>query len=87
MQSMTGYGSWELQRGEYHLQLELRTVNHKYREIKIHLQEPSSRWEELLTHYIKNHINRGRVDLYLFIHHQPFSYHIISNLELAKEYL
>lgn len=87
MQSMTGYGFFEIQRGEDHLQVEVRSVNNRYQEIRIHLPEPSHQWEILLTGLVKERIQRGRVDLHLFYNRNLSSYSIKPDLQLAKEYL
>lgn len=87
MQSMTGYGFYETHQGDYHLQAEVKTVNNRYQETRIHLQMPSNRWEILLLKQVKERIRRGRVDLHLFCNREPVSYLVTPELELAREYL
>ncbi len=65
MKSMTGYGRAEISAHGQRLLLQLRSVNHRYREISIHLPKNWLSYEELLRKELQIHLSRGKVDLYV----------------------
>lgn len=88
LKSMTGYGKGETKRDGYHITSELKTVNHRYSNIYIHIPGYLSALESTLHKLVKDRIDRGRVDLYLNIEeditesrHEPQ-----INVELARRY-
>lgn len=87
MQSMTGYGFSEVHQGEYQLQVEVKALNNRYLETRIHLQEMSNRFEILLLKRVQDRIRRGRLDLYVSCNRNLSSYRVTPDLELAREYL
>lgn len=61
--SMTGFGRCVKQTSKYILQVEIKTVNHRYREYHIKLPQQLSQTEILLRNNLSKHFNRGRVEL------------------------
>ena len=60
--SMTGFGGSEINLGEQgKISVELRSTNHKFLEISLHLPEGSLSLEEKVKKAIENKIKRGRV--------------------------
>lgn len=88
IKSMTGYGKGETKRDGYHITVELKTVNHRYTNIYIHIPGYLSELESTLHKMLKDKIDRGRVDLYLNIEEDITEgrYEPQLNLELAKRY-
>lgn len=88
LKSMTGYGKGETKRDGYHITAELKTVNHRYSNIYIHIPGYLSALESTLHKLVKDKVDRGRVDLYLNIdedttevRHEPQ-----INVQLARRY-
>lgn len=67
IKSMTGYGKGETKRDSYHITVEIKTINHKYTNIYLHMPACLSALESELHKMVKDKIDRGRVDLYLNI--------------------
>lgn len=63
--SMTGFGRGEYKDDNYYFLVECKTINHKYADINIRLPRKISFLEDKARNLIKNHIKRGRVDLYI----------------------
>lgn len=63
--SMTGFGRGEYKDDNYYFLVELKTINHKYADINIRLPRKISFLEDKARNLIKDHIKRGRVDLYI----------------------
>ncbi|MFS1513280.1 YicC/YloC family endoribonuclease [Chengkuizengella sp. SCS-71B] len=67
LQSMTGFGqAIRLMKG-YQIQIDIKTVNHRYREIKIKMPREWLALEEKLKTIIQKRIQRGRVEVFMTI--------------------
>ena len=67
MQSMTGYGRWQEQRGEWEATVELRAVNHRYLDVAMRLPRSLSFLEETLRKGIAAGLKRGHVEVFLTV--------------------
>jgi uncharacterized protein (TIGR00255 family) len=65
MKSMTGYGRAEVVSNGQRLIVEIRSVNHRYRDISIHLPKHWLVYEQLLRKELQSHFSRGKVDVYV----------------------
>lgn len=65
MKSMTGYGRGEAQSGQYRVNLEMRSVNHRYLEISLRLPKQLNMLEETLKKQAQAALSRGKVDIFL----------------------
>lgn len=63
MQSMTGYGSGRAALGEGHVVLEMRTVNHRYLDVRVRLPSRIQSRVSVVERVIRAQITRGRVDV------------------------
>ncbi|KPK13714.1 MAG: hypothetical protein AMJ62_14610 [Myxococcales bacterium SG8_38] len=63
MQSMTGYGSGRAALGEGHVVLEMRTVNHRYLDVRVRLPSRIQSRTGVVEGVIRSHLTRGRVDV------------------------
>ena len=63
--SMTGFGRGEYKDDNYYFLVECKTINHKYCDINIRLPRKISFLEDKARNFVKNHIKRGRVDIYI----------------------
>lgn len=85
--SMTGFGRGQYKTGEIEVSIEIRSVNHRYRDISVKIPRYLSFIEERVRQYIQSRISRGRVDVYC-------SYELLEkrqvevcvNGELARNY-
>ena len=62
---MTGFCKTELSFQDLNCNVEIRSVNHRFLEAKIHLPRQFQYFEETLKKELKKKINRGKVDVYL----------------------
>ena len=66
LMSMTGFGSAVVEADEVVVTVEIRTVNHRFLDIRVHLSPDLPRdWEQLVRREVGDRIQRGRVDVYL----------------------
>lgn len=88
IKSMTGFGRCELTEGNRKITVEMKSVNHRYLDVNIKLPKKLNFFESAVRGELKNYIQRGKVDLFVF--YEDFSegagcvkYH----KEIAAEYL
>lgn len=87
MKSMTGYGSGVATFPGGRVQIELRTVNHRFIEIKMPLPREFLPWEREFRNIIEMQIKRGRTEMALTCVGRPArAYTVQPNLELARAY-
>jgi uncharacterized protein (TIGR00255 family) len=63
MQSMTGYGSGRAALGDGHLVLDLRAVNHRFLDVRVHLPSRIQNRTPTVERVIRARLGRGRVDV------------------------
>jgi uncharacterized protein (TIGR00255 family) len=63
MQSMTGYGSGRSALGEGHVVLDLRTVNHRFLDVRVRLPSRIQGRTPTVERVIRARLERGRVDV------------------------
>ncbi len=61
--SMTGYGRGRCNRYGIEIMVEIKTVNHRYRDIFFRLPRDLHSWEEPLRKKVMEKIHRGRIDI------------------------
>lgn len=84
--SMTGFGRTEMQTPDGQLQLEVRSVNHRYLDAQFKLPEGFRAIEQELRDIVGGRLKRGKVDVYLSIKRladQPVDMHV--NVERARQ--
>lgn len=84
--SMTGFGRTEVQTPEGQLQLEIRSVNHRYLDTQFKLPEAFRPIEQELRSIVTARLKRGKVDISLSIKRlteQPAESHV--NAERARQ--
>jgi len=67
IRSMTGFGRGRCESPDFHVQAELRSVNHRYLDIRLKLPFSSPELEARLREAIGRHVQRGKVDLSLVV--------------------
>ncbi|HEV8718393.1 MAG TPA: YicC/YloC family endoribonuclease [Candidatus Binatia bacterium] len=87
MRSMTGYGSGSAAFPGGRASIELRTVNHRFLEVRMMLPREFLPWEGEWREVIEARIKRGRIELSLtFSGRSPRPYAVNLNLDLARAY-
>ena len=63
--SMTGYGRGESLGQGICCIVEIRSVNHRFREIVIHAPREFLKFEDRLKRFVAEHVGRGRIDIFI----------------------
>lgn len=88
IKSMTGFGRCEVADGERKFTVEMKSVNHRYLDVNIRMPKKLNFFETSIRNFLKQRIQRGKVDL--FITYEDLSESQVSlkfNETLAAEYL
>lgn len=95
---MTGYGRQEEIIGGRHIQVEIKSVNHRYFELATRISRGYGFLEDKIKNYIQNYISRGKVDVFISvestedtdarisINHSVAAGYISAMRELCSEY-
>lgn len=85
--SMTAFGRGEANGAGRTWTVELRSVNHRYSDIKIRIPRKHAGFEERIKREITNYYSRGHVDVMVTVAGEAAeSLHLQANLSLAREY-
>ncbi len=88
LKSMTGYGRAVVSDNGYTFTVEMKAVNHRYREINCRMPKELFPYEEAMKKIIGEQIKRGRVDVYITIDRDTFVKDEISiNHQLLEQYI
>ncbi|MEY4579831.1 MAG: hypothetical protein RL701_4534, partial [Pseudomonadota bacterium] len=63
MQSMTGYGRGTATLGSSQLVIDMRSVNHRYLELRLHLSSELAGQGPAIEEVVRQRVGRGRVDI------------------------
>jgi len=85
---MTGYGEKRIQKEKVEIFLQIKTLNHRFLQIKLTCSETIPyKWEKKIESLIKDKIKRGQVEVNLKINRKGASFFQIKpNIELASKY-
>lgn len=87
MRSMTGYGKGTGESPKKIYNIEMRSVNHRFIEVKNRLPKGMLQIEEKIEKYIKNYFNRGSFLVYLNLeNNKDYKEEFAINYELAAAY-
>lgn len=64
---MTGFGTGVASDDAQQVRVEIRTVNHRYRDIVVHTPFPQAEWEESIRQIVLRRVQRGRVEVFVII--------------------
>ena len=88
IKSMTGYGRSEVSDSRRKVTAEVRSVNHRYCDINVHMPRKYSFAEEAVKNAVKKTVKRGKVDVSLSIENtEGADVEIQLNHDLADKYL
>ena len=88
IKSMTGFGRAENLQENRKFTVEMKAVNHRYFDVTIKMPKKLSFFESSIRTYLKNYIQRGKVDV--FITYEDFTEENVSlkyNEVIASQYL
>jgi uncharacterized protein (TIGR00255 family) len=86
---MTGYGRSAIETNFGRLVVEVKTVNHKYRQLSPRIPSQLSQFEPAIGELIKSRIARGQIYLTVELisgEKAVFPKHVVVDLELARQY-
>ncbi|GGJ09283.1 YicC/YloC family endoribonuclease [Paenibacillus hunanensis] len=96
--SMTGYGQSTVQHGGYKIQIEVKSVNHRYCEIMLRMPREWASMEDSLRKLVQSKVKRGRIDVFvnkeqddgqpssLQLDHETAAAYITAAAELRQRY-
>jgi len=86
LKSMTGYAQARVEQDGWAVQLSLRSVNHRFLDLRIRMPEGWDALETEIRRVAREHVRRGHLDVTL--HVEAANSHSVSiNREVAAEYL
>ena len=88
IKSMTGFGRAENLQGNRKFTVEMKAVNHRYFDVTIKMPKKLSFFESAIRTFLKNYIQRGKVDV--FITYEDFTEENVSlkyNEAIVAQYL
>ena len=86
--SMTGFGRAEKVTEEYRLQVEIKSVNHRYLDLSVKMPRKFNCLEAPLRQILKEYMERGKTDIYVsYEDYSEGSKKLLFNKEIAGEYL
>lgn len=88
IKSMTGYGRGEVKTQDYHILVEIKSVNHKYNDFSFRMPKSFAFAEEQMRKTIRNKLHRGKVDVMMTVENlSDKEFEVRVNTKLAKEYI
>lgn len=88
IKSMTGYGRGEVKTQDYHILVELKSVNHKYSDFTFRMPKSFAFAEEQMRKTIKRGLHRGKVDVMMTVENlSDKEFEVRVNTKLAQEYI
>lgn len=88
IKSMTGYGRGESIKGDRQVVIEINGVNHRYFDSNIRMPRSIRFLEEEVKGYVKRHVSRGKLDIYISYDSQAKEdISVCVNEALCEEYV
>ena len=85
--SMTGYGQTEVWHNQSKIQLEIKTVNHRFLDLSLKMPQLLNPYEDRIKSVIRSFFKRGRIELYVTIEGNDLNNQGITiNWPLLKQY-
>ena len=86
MHSMTGYGRGETTRDGVRIAVEIRTVNHRFRDVNVRCPRDYAPLESRISTHIGTHLARGRLEVRIRREIEGASTDVHVNVALAERY-
>ncbi len=88
MLSMTGFGRGEASTEHYKLEIEIKSVNHRYLDINVRLPKALNFLDTTVRNYIKSYAARGKIDVFIYLENLQSQKEIVTyNHDIAEAYI
>lgn len=88
IKSMTGFGRCELLEHDKKINVEIKSVNHRYFDVSIKMPRKFNRFESHIRKIVQEYCSRGKIDVYISFEDLSEETCILNyNYELAKQYV
>ena len=88
IKSMTGYGKAQKTIGGKVINVEIKSVNHRYFDFNSHNAKSFSFLEDKIKKVVSKHISRGKIDLYLYVEFvESDGSEVVVNRPLLESYI
>ncbi|MEE1248923.1 MAG: YicC/YloC family endoribonuclease [Lachnospiraceae bacterium] len=88
IKSMTGFGRSEILENNRKFTVEIKSVNHRYLDINIKMPKKLNVFESAIRSFLKEHMERGKVDVYItYEDYTESNFALQYNEAVAAEYL
>lgn len=88
MKSMTGFGQGNYRDDDVDFSIEIKTINHRFRDFFIKIPKTLNPIEEKIRNTMAKKIGRGRIEIFMkYTELGTKNRHIVFNRELAKDYI
>lgn len=87
MKSMTGFGKGIVFNKGVKYLAEISSVNHKYLDVNFRIPGSLYQFQEKMKELIKRKIERGHVEVYVYVDDYMKNKKVFTNYDLAREYL
>lgn len=88
IKSMTGYGRGEWTDENKRVEVEIKSFNHRYCDVQIHLPRRLNSFEGQVRQLVKQRVSRGRIEVSVQVDGASLAEQRLEvNLDLAKDYL
>lgn len=87
IRSMTGFGRGEFSDGKRNINVEIRSVNHRYNDISVRIPRRYSFAEDYVRKTVKKYVNRGKTEISVSVENPSSEdVNIVLNTDLAEHY-
>ena len=87
MKSMTGFGKAEITKNDYHVSVEMKSVNHRFLDLSLKMPKALGAFEDGIKKTISKLVARGHLDVYMsFENKGAGAYNVEINEALAARY-
>jgi len=88
MKSMTGFGRKDYRDEEIDCSIEIKTINHRFRDFFVKIPKTLNPIEEKIRNTVSQSIARGRIEIFIkYSELGTKNRHIVFNRDLAKNYI
>ena len=88
MKSMTGFGRKDYRDEEVDCSIEIKTINHRFRDFFVKIPKTLNPIEEKIRNTVSQSIARGRIEIFIkYSELGTKNRHIVFNRDLAKNYI
>ncbi len=85
---MTGYGREEFKKDQFEVNVEIKTINHRYLDISFNLPTSLLHIEDKLKSIVQEKIKRGKIAVSIYVSGKETSQkHLQTDWNLAKQYI